>query len=589
MKSSFRVKLMGSYLLLILVIGGTVYGYLNHSLTNALVDSIRGNLLNEANLVLLMAKGEIADLKQDAPRVAAAAGRSVTARVTIIDPTGRVMGDSEVPPPELATLENHSGRPEIREALKSGSGSSIRYSATLHKDMLYVAVPFASNGQPAWVVRLALPLSALERAQSGLHTILGLCMALAFILALIFSYILSRLTSRPVRQIAALAAEIGRGNFHRRLPTEWHDEFGELARVMNSTSGRLEEQMNRLASERNRLNAILRGMGEGLMVTDAAGVITVLNPAFSTLFDVPEGSLGKPLIDISRHPALHEAFKRVTESREELQEEIVVQLPAERTIRTHWVPLLDQQELRGVVAVFHDISDLKRLENVRKDFVANVSHELRTPVTVIKGYAETLTGGIIKDDPARALRFVEIIGSHAERLANLIGDLLILSEMESGEFGLQLQPLPIEGCIRRAVALLEGKAQEKGLSVTIDLPPGLEPVLVDPGRLEQVLVNLVDNAIKYTPNGGVTVSAADDGEFLKILVRDTGPGIPPQSIPRIFERFYRVDAGRSREAGGTGLGLSIVKHIVLLHGGTVGVESTPGNGSIFFFTLKKGA
>jgi two-component system phosphate regulon sensor histidine kinase PhoR len=278
----------------------------------------------------------------------------------------------------------------------------------------------------------------------------------------------------------------------------------------------------------------------------------------------------------------------VIATRNELQEELEIQLPQEKTIRTHWVPLLENGELHGVVAVFHDISDLKRLEKVRKDFVANVSHELRTPVTVIKGYAETLQEGIIRADPERAGRFVEIIGNHAERLASLIGDLLTLSELESGEFALQLQRISPAGTIRRACSLLEGKAAAK--EIAIEQPPatGLCDVLADQGRLEQILFNLLDNAIKYTPHGGrIRITAADDGDFLAISVSDTGPGIPPQSLSRIFERFYRVDAGRSRDEGGTGLGLSIVKHLVQLHGGTVRVESSPGKGSTFTFTVTK--
>ncbi|HXE95938.1 MAG TPA: ATP-binding protein, partial [Dongiaceae bacterium] len=244
---------------------------------------------------------------------------------------------------------------------------------------------------------------------------------------------------------------------------------------------------------------------------------------------------------------------------------------------------------QGVVAVFHDISDLKKLEKVRRDFVANVSHELRTPVTVIRGYAETLLAGALTTDPERAGSFVEKIHNHAERLASLIGDLLTLSELESGEMAVQPAPLRIAEAAGHACALLEEKADAK--RITIDLAPLREapPVLADRGKLEQVLINLLDNAIKYTPeNGSISISATAADDMVRIAVSDTGVGIPPKELPRIFERFYRVDPARSREQGGTGLGLSIVKHIVQLHEGTVAVESTPGKGSTFSFTLKKG-
>ena len=588
MKVSFRFKLMGSYLLLIALMGGVIYGYLNHALEGSIVASMRDNLLSQARLAALMASREITDLNRDAPRAARDIGRAITARVTFITPAGEVVGDSEVRPENLRFLENHLDRPEVQEALRSGKGSATRYSATLRTDMLYVAVTLAGERQSPAIVRLALPLAAVEKAKGGIHTILGVSLAVALVLALVFSYLLSQLTSRPLRYIAAAAAEIGRGDFRRRLPADWRGELGELARRMNDMAERLGSQLGTLAAERNRLDAILRGMGEGLMVTDASGAIAMVNPAFCNLFDTHDLIVGKSLIDISRHPALHEAYREVIRTKRELQEEISIRLPGEKTILTHWVPLLEGSELHGVVAVFHDISDIKRLENIRKDFVANVSHELRTPVTVIKGYAETLLAGLIADDPERARRFVAIISNHADRLAELISDLLTLSELESGEFTLQLRRVSLEGTIRRACTLLEGKAAAKSIGITLPTPGEAAEVLADQGRLEQVLINLLDNAIKYTPPGGhITIATAAEGEFVKVMVSDTGPGIPPQSLTRIFERFYRVDAGRSREEGGTGLGLSIVKHIVHLHGGTVRVESTPGRGSAFSFTVKK--
>jgi two-component system phosphate regulon sensor histidine kinase PhoR len=589
MKFSFRTKLMLSYLLLLLVMSGAIYLYLNHSLQASIVDSLRENLASQAKMTALMAGRELHAPTIDAPRLAAEIGRSLTARVTIIDSRGRVIGDSEVPADRLGELENHRERPEVQGALHEGHGTAIRYSATLRTDMLYVAVPFVDAQSGGGVIRLALPLSAVNKALAGLHSTLGLSLLAAFILALIFSVVLSRLTSRPLHQVAAIAAEFGRGNLSRRLPVGWHDELGELARIMNDMAGRLEEQLTSLASERNRLDAILVGMSEGLMVTDADGTVTLVNPAFRRLLAVDEQVVGHPLSRITRHPALHKAFRTVRDGKRELQEEMVLTVVGEKTLMTSWVPLRGMQGITGVVAVFHDISDLKRLEKVRRDFVANVSHELRTPVTVIKGYAETLLGGVMSDDPQRAARFVEIIHNHSGRLTDLITDLLSLSELESSDFSLQLQPVAVEGTIRRACSLLESKAE--GKNIVLESPRGELPrVLADQGRLEQVLINLVDNGVKYTPPGGrVSISVANEGDFVRIAVRDTGPGIPPESIPRLFERFYRVDAGRSRDEGGTGLGLAIVKHIVQLHGGTVRVENNSGSpGATFSFTLKQG-
>jgi two-component system phosphate regulon sensor histidine kinase PhoR len=283
-------------------------------------------------------------------------------------------------------------------------------------------------------------------------------------------------------------------------------------------------------------------------------------------------------------------MKKVLSTREEILEEITLQSPADKTVTvlTHWVPLLKQGVMHGVVAVFHDISDIKRLEQVRKDFVANVSHELRTPVAVIKGYAETLTSDGQAMEPERVVHFSRIIYNHAERLAGLISDLLTLSQLESGKIGMELTPISLKSSISRACSLLEQKAHEKEIELRHEVKNDETLVLADLGRLEQVIINLLDNAIIYTPaHGIITVSTVDLGSTVRIDVADTGIGIPAKDLPRIFERFYRVDAARSREMGGTGLGLSIVRHIVQAHGGTVSVQSAVGKGSTFSFTLQK--
>jgi two-component system phosphate regulon sensor histidine kinase PhoR len=357
---------------------------------------------------------------------------------------------------------------------------------------------------------------------------------------------------------------------------------------MNEMAARLDEQLTTLSSEKSRLDAILKGMGEGLMVTDANGAITLVNPAFCRLFSVSEQVVGAPLSHISRHPALHHSYSQVRQSNSELLEEMTLQVAGEKVLLTHWVPLSAESGLGGIVAVFHDISDLKRLENIRKDFVANVSHELRTPVTVIKGYAEALLDGIITENPEQAAKFISIIQNHSDRLTALLTDLLSLSELESANFRLQLQQTPLEACLRRACSLLAEKTAAKSINMVLPSKP-LQAVIADQGRLEQVLVNLLDNAVKYTPAGGwIAVLVSDENENVRIAVQDSGFGVPPESIPRLFERFYRVDSGRSRDEGGTGLGLAIVKHIVQLHGGTVRAENNrDGHGATFSFTLKK--
>jgi len=588
MRISFRYKLMLSYLLILLVMGGSVYLYLNKTLENSIVSTLTENLLSQTRLASLMLSRDGADLKNPQD-LAVRLGEAVTARVTIIAPDGTVVGDSEVKKSEIKELENHINRPEVQGALKSGTGTSVRYSATLRHEMLYSAATITSRGHVEGVVRLALPLSELNGLRSGLHKTLGTALFISFLLTLIFSYILSRLTSRPLQQVASIAAEIGKGNFVRRLPTVWRDELGDLAGIMNEMAAKLDEQLSRLTAERNRLDAILSGMGEGLMVADKKGTITLVNPAFSQLFGVHEGLIGSPLSTVSRHPALLESYNRVSSDRCELQNEMTVRTPAEKFLSAHWVPLLNDKGMQGVVAVFHDVTDLKRLENIRRDFVANVSHELRTPVTVIKGYSETLLEGLITADPIKTAEFVQIILNHSERLTALLNDLLSISEMESPDFSFQMSPVSVEGTLHKVCSLLKGKADAKEVTIVIPDLSRLPAVMADQGRLEQVMVNLLDNAIKYSSEmGQIRISAAEDGDFVKVSVIDSGPGIPVASIPRLFERFYRVDSGRSRKEGGTGLGLAIVKHIVQLHGGAVGVEnSADGAGATFSFTLKK--
>ena len=586
MKFSVRLKLMGSYVLLMLLMAGAIFLYLNRTLDNLLTGQIRENLVSEARLAASHASLAMGGLSREPSRVAGEIGDKIRARVTLVSRDGSVIGDSQVDQANLAHLENHGDRPEIKVALAGGIGSSIRYSSTLKTDMMYVAAPMTDKPDSA-VIRLSLPLADVNAAKKNLHAILGFAFAGSILLSLVLSYLLSQVTSRPLREIAAIAVRIGKGDFSRRLPEGRRDELGELAGVMNEMSERISSQLDKLTAERNRLDAILLGMGEGLMVTDGSGTITLVNPAFRKIFALGEGVTGKRLIDISRCPALHDAFGLVVAGGTPRMEEINLASPDERTLLTHWVPLQEAGVTRGVVAVFHDISDLKRLEKIRRDFVANVSHELRTPVTVIRGYAETLLEGALEENPAQARRFLEIILAHSERLANLIGDLLTLSELESGGLRIEQAPCSLNPLFQHLATLLEAKAAAKGITIHLPEQP-LPQVMADSGRLEQVMVNLLDNPIKYTPDGGkVVIDSVDEGKILRVSVKDNGVGIPPADLSRIFERFYRVDAARSRKEGGTGLGLSIVKHIVQLHGGTISVESEPGQGATFSFTLRK--
>jgi two-component system phosphate regulon sensor histidine kinase PhoR len=586
MGMGFRTKLVLSYIFLIALITGSFYLYFHHTLQKGMIEESRVNLASQTQLARLLVMSD----KQLTPtqQLAESIGTIIKARVTLIAPDGTVTGDSDVGPSRLAQLENHLQRPEVQEALKNGSGSALRYSDTLQTTMLYSAMTYGS-GTTDGIIRLAMPLEYLTSVRNTLHGIVGGATVITILIALLFSYILSNLTTRPLRDMAAAAARIGQGDSKAKIPVVSSDEIGKLACVLNDMSERIEDQVQRLSAEKQRLDTILRSMGEGVMVTDSEGVITLVNPAFRTLFSITGDVEGKKLVEISRHPDLLEAFNDLGKPDvNELVREVSIQ-PNDCTLFTHWVPLNVDGIRLGIVAVFHDISDLKKAENMRRDFVANVSHELRTPVTIIKGYAETLLDGALESDPVHAKRFVEIISSHSERLTNLINDILTLSSLESKEALLELNPLDVSGTIAKGCMLLQERAAQKNIAVINEtISSALPKVIADQGRLEQVVVNLLENAIKYTPDGGsVRLFTEDSEEFVRVSVSDTGIGIPFKDLPRIFERFYRVDEARTREQGGTGLGLAIVKHIVQLHGGNVSVTSDPGKGSVFSFTLKK--
>lgn len=582
----FRTKLILSYLFLIALITGSFYLYFTYTLQQGMVEESRDNLASQTKLASLL----VTDNKQTTgpQQLAETIGAAIKARVTLINPGGTVVGDSDVGQAHLASVENHLHRPEVQEALKKGSGSALRYSETLRTTMLYTAATYGS-GSTGGIIRLAMPLEYLASTRASLRNLVGWAALVAILIGMLFSYALSNVTSRPLREMAAAASHIGKGEGAAKIPVNSKDEIGRLATVLNAMSERIEEQVQHLSTGKQRLNTILNSMGEGVMVIAQDGVISLVNPAFQRLFSITGTIEGKRLVEISRHPDLLAAFTEMGQPDvDELMREISIRQGA-AILFTHWVPLKVDGVRQGIVAVFHDISDLKKAEIMRRDFVANVSHELRTPVTVIKGYAETLLDGALESDPARSRRFIEVIANHSGRLTNLINDILTLSSLESKEALLELSPMDASGTVAKACLLLQEGAAKKNITIINEtVHAALPQVMADQGRLEQVIVNLLENAIKYTPeHGTVRLSGEDNDQFITISVIDTGIGIPFKDQPRIFERFYRVDEARTREQGGTGLGLAIAKHIVQLHGGTVSVTSDLGKGSVFSFTLKK--
>jgi two-component system phosphate regulon sensor histidine kinase PhoR len=385
-----------------------------------------------------------------------------------------------------------------------------------------------------------------------------------------------------------MAKSIAMGNFSRKIRVHTKDEIEDLAHAFNNMAKQIRMRIEEVTANKLRLEAILHSMFDGVMVVDNRGMILMINNTLKRMLHIEEPISGKKPIEVIRNVDIQNIVDMIIVQKKGLMsQELSLILPEEKILMIHATPVVREDETDGAVLVFHDITDLKHLEAVRRDFVANVSHELRTPLSTIKGYAETLLDGAI-NDPENAHEFVKIMYDDANRLALLVNDLLDLSKIESGKFTLNIEPLSLKPLVENVLSGLQKNADQKEIDVSVHIDDSLSKVKADDSRIAQVLLNLIDNAIKYTPEGGaVRIEAIEKHDCVMVDISDTGIGIPEKDLPRIFERFYRVDKGRSRKMGGTGLGLSIVKHIVQSHGGTVFVESTVGKGSTFSFTIPK--
>lgn len=514
------------------------------------------------------------------------------ARVTVIDNAGRVLADSAHDP---ETMENHAHRPEIVQAYSSGAGQSVRHSATLDRDLVYRAVRYQPAAGPPVVIRMALPLAKIDLSLAELRRRLFSASLLMLLLGGGASLIYFRVFAARVERLKDFSRRVAAGDF-RPLPAERaRDELAELADTLNETARRLDGTIQSLSGERHRSSAILRSMVEGVAVIDAGQKIVFSNRAFSEILNLDPAAIeGRPVIEVVRHSDLLELIRRALAGEEGLQNDIALGIVHPRNFAVTAAPVQALETAApagsagkpaGAVVVLHDVSELRRLERVRQDFVANVSHEFKTPLTAIQGFAETLLGGAL-EDPRSNRRFLEIIREHAVRLARLTDDLLKLARIEAGKLEVQFSAVRVLELVERCAEITLLQASRKQIVLEIDVPAELPAVRGDAVLLREVLQNLLDNAIQYTPEGGRIRVHAQAGEHEVILtVADTGIGIPLADQERIFERFYRVDAARSREAGGTGLGLSIAKHIVETHGGRLWVESEVGHGSAFSFSV----
>ena len=566
--------------LFILILLGLLL-FLSGFLRDAYLDTLKTRLKAECELLVV----ETSSLRQAGASPSAmeeyvrAAAGSLGLRFTIIDSDGTVLADSEADP---AAMENHLTRPEVQQALAQGSGSNIRRSATTGINTLYVAVPVQPEAKPSGIVRLAIPLSAVDSAVARLRTSLLLAMGTAALLSLVLSFLAGGRTTQPLEELTEAARRVAAGQLHTTILPAGHDEIGLLTDAFNTMTERLRSQFESLQTERGKLAAVLAQMSDGVAIFDAQGKAFLFNPAAGNMLGVrADTALGHSAAEVLRHHRLIELWKECRVDGKQISATVEI---GEEHMLLHAVATPLGESLDGsILLLFQDLTRLRRLEAVRRDFIANISHELRTPLASMQSLAETLHGGA-KDDPAAADRFLDLMLTEIDTMHQTVRELLELSRIESGEAPPALQPAEPAVLIADALRRVQMLARRNGLTLENECPDNLPPVQADSERIEQVMMNLLHNAVKFTPAGGkITVSARTAGREVQFSFRDSGVGISAEDLPRIFERFYKAD--KSRSGGGTGLGLSIALHIVEGHGGRIWAESAEGKGSTFFFTL----
>jgi two-component system phosphate regulon sensor histidine kinase PhoR len=495
------------------------------------------------------------------------------ARVTVIAPDGTVRGDSDK---HSSLLDNHADRPEIKDAQTSGTGTAIRMSESLHYDFLYVARKMFRDGKSAGFVRLSIPLKYVDASVNQLRVKMSVVIVLILLATGIFWQI--GLLRGLTRQIRDFSQALARGEVGKRLFLDAPGEFDDIAQSLNTMSEELKKVLAESEEEKKRLNVILRSIPDALFIIDTRGTVQIASAATRKSFgEAP--LVGRQLIEVVRN---HEFLALVDSVRATLAPgtaELYLEYPAERHFVVNVSPLFYQRnELSGLVTIFHDITRLKKLEQVRKDFVANISHELKTPITAIQGFAETLLEGAM-DDREHALKFIETIRANSERINSLVDDLMTISKIEMGVIKITKEIVAVNEVANSVMAMLEEQAKKKNLSISVSIPPDLQTISADKDRLVQIMTNLVENAIKFTDKGGITMGMGEQDGKKELFVEDTGIGVPEKQLSRLGERFYRVDPARSRKMGGTGLGLAIVKHLVRAHGWEMKIESAPGKGT----------
>jgi two-component system phosphate regulon sensor histidine kinase PhoR len=580
MKQALFKRILFPYLVLVLLLIISLEFYLSSVIKDNYISKLRESLTIQAYLIAEQIPSSFTNNLDDFCR---RYKEKTGARVTIIDGSGLVLGDSDEPSEKM---ENHSNRPEIKDAAVEGFGSSIRFSRTVQKDLLYLAIEI-NKGPNQRFLRLSVPLHDINAAMNRVRMRIIIATLISLFMIILIGLIQGKRMTKAIEEITTFTKEVASGNLRKRLLLKGKDELSELAGNVSDMAQELSRRLKQSEEGKLKMEAILRNMSDGLMLTDTKGRVLLTNSTAKNFFGIESDIEGRTLMEALRKAELMEIIDNVVESRETISYEVEITHPKELYLMTTASPFLVKGEVSGVVLAFHDITRLRQLEEVRKDFVANVSHEIKTPITAIKGFAETLLEGAI-DDRENAPKFLEAIKNHSERLNSLVNDLLTLSRIELGDIKIEKEDVDLDDVVDTVFAILRDKAKSKGLYLKKEIPPEILEIKADRDRLIQILLNLVDNGIKFTEDGGVKIKVQsskfkvqkeEEKDFIEITVEDTGIGIPKKHIPRLGERFYRVDRARSRELGGTGLGLAIVKHLVKAHGWEMVIESTQGQGT----------
>lgn len=575
-------QLYPSFLLIIVISVVGVAWYGSQSLHKFHLNQVAEGLKSRAHLIEKQISTDLTNRNfEQIDNFCKQIGAASSTRITVILPNGEVIADSDEIP---SRMENHADRPEFQDALKRGSGNSLRFSETLGKRMMYLAIPIKQDGKVLAVARTSVPIIAIDEALKSIYKKLFWSGVIIAVCAAVISLAISKRISRPVERMTEVAKRFASGQLACRVPIPNVSELAELAQTLNEMARQLHDRINTITKQRNESEAILSSMVEGVLAVDSDKHVVSINKAAANFLNLdPKQVQGRSVEEVIRNLDFQNFVINTLKSEKPIETDISLSIDGGNLFGLHGTCLTDDKGNRsGAVIVLNDMTRIRRLEDVRRDFVANVSHELKTPVTSIKGFVETLLDGAI-NEPEQSKRFLEIIANHADRLNAIIEDLLSLSRLEedSEKRRLSFEEIPLKPTLASAVELSKVKAEEGQITIEL-MCDGDISTKINSALLEQAVFNLIDNAIKYSEKGSsIRVSCQKEDDKILITVQDNGCGIEKKHLSRIFERFYVVDKGRSRKLGGTGLGLSIVKHIAQVHGGYVEVESTIGKGSTF--------